>query len=93
MYTNSFLKVWRKVGLNDNNGKSGKDFPGGPVAKTLRSQCRGPRFDGTRSHTLQQRWKIPHATTKTQHSQINQNTQTYTQRHHYPSIWVIKIKN
>ena len=21
------------------------DFPGGPVAKTLGSQCRGPRFD------------------------------------------------
>ena len=22
-----------------------RDFPGGPVAKTLHSQCRGPRFD------------------------------------------------
>ena len=22
-----------------------RDFPGGPVAKTLSSQCRGPRFD------------------------------------------------
>ena len=22
-----------------------RDFPGGPVAKTLRSQCRGPGFD------------------------------------------------
>ena len=22
-----------------------RDFPGGPVAKTLRSQCRGPRFN------------------------------------------------
>ena len=22
-----------------------RDFPGGPVGKTLRSQCRGPRFD------------------------------------------------
>ena len=22
-----------------------RDFPGGPVAKTLGSQCRGPRFD------------------------------------------------
>ena len=21
------------------------DFPGGPVAETLHSQCRGPRFD------------------------------------------------
>ena len=29
---------------------------GGPLAETLRSQCRGPRFDlwlGTRSHVLQ----------------------------------------
>ena len=26
---------------------------------------------GTRSHMMQQRWKIPHATTKTRHSQIN----------------------
>ena len=25
------------------NGSS-RDFPGGPVAKTLHSQCRGPRF-------------------------------------------------
>ena len=22
-----------------------RDFPGGPVVKTLHSQCRGPRFD------------------------------------------------
>ena len=22
-----------------------RDFPGGPVARTLSSQCRGPRFD------------------------------------------------
>lgn len=36
----------------------GKDFPGGPVAKTLRSQCRGPGFNP---------WSggyIPHVTTK-----------------------------
>ena len=32
------------------------DFPGGPVAKTLCSQCRGPG-QGARSHTL--RLKIP----------------------------------
>ena len=25
--------------------RQGKGFPDGPVAKTLRSQCRGPRFD------------------------------------------------
>ena len=41
------------------------DFPGGPVAKTLSSQCKGPRFDpwsGTRSHMLQ--LKSSHATSK-----------------------------
>ena len=34
-----------------------RDFLGGPVAKTLHSQCRGPEFNpwlGTRSHMLQQ---------------------------------------
>ena len=25
--------------------KAPRDFPGGPVAKTPRSQCRGPAFD------------------------------------------------
>ena len=24
---------------------TGRDFPGGPAVKTLRSQCRGPGFD------------------------------------------------
>ena len=41
------------------------DFPGGPVAKTLWSHCRGPEFDlwsGTRSHMLQ--LQILHATTE-----------------------------
>ena len=37
------------------------DFLGSPVAKTLSSQCRGPRSGN----------KIPHAATKTRHSQIN----------------------
>ena len=31
------------------------ELPGGPVAKTLRSQCRGPGFDP---------WTIPHVTTE-----------------------------
>ena len=47
-------------------------LPRGPVAKTLRSQCRGlgsiPGQE-TRSHKLQQ--KLPQAATKTQHSQVN----------------------
>ena len=34
------------------------DLPGGPVAKTQRSQCRGPRFDPWSGN-----W-IPHAATK-----------------------------
>ena len=50
----------------------GWDSPGGPVAKILCSQCRGPGSipgQGTRSHVPQ--LKILHATTKTWHSQIN----------------------
>ena len=42
-----------------------RDFPGGLVAKTLCSQCRGPGSDPWSGN-----W-IPHATIKTQHSQIN----------------------
>ena len=42
-----------------------RDFPGGPVAKTLSSQCRGPRFDPWSGS------QILHTTTKTQSSQIN----------------------
>ena len=41
------------------------DFPGGPEARTLRSQCRGSKFfswgQGIRSHMPQ--LKIPNATT------------------------------
>ena len=49
-----------------------RDFPGGPVAETLSSQCRGPGSipgQGTRSHTTQWRLKILCAIT--QGSQIN----------------------
>ena len=49
-----------------------RDFPGGPVAKSLARNA-GSRGlipgQGTRSHMLQ--LKGPHATTKTQYSQIN----------------------
>ena len=48
--------------------RSYRDFPGGPVAKTLSSQYRGPVFwsmgQGIRSHMPQ--LKIPHAATKTE---------------------------
>ena len=42
-----------------------RDIPSGAADKTLSSQCRGPRFDPWSGNY------IPHATTKTQHSQIN----------------------
>ena len=44
-----------------------RDFPGGPVAKTLHPQSRGPRFD-----PWSENW-IPHATSKAQCSQINKS--------------------
>ena len=50
----------------------GWDSPGGPEAKTLCSQFRGPGSipgQGTRSH--RPKLKILHATTRTWHSQIN----------------------
>ena len=52
-------------------GMTWKDFPGGLVAKTPHSQCRGPGLisgRGTRSHTFQ--LKIPCTTTKNWCSQI-----------------------
>ena len=42
---------WKRKPSKTHNG----DFPGGPVAKSLRSQRRGPRFNpwsGTTSHML-----------------------------------------
>ena len=55
------------------------DFPGGPVAKTLSSQCRGPRLDPWSENWIlhatlgfqMSQLKIPHATVKTWHRQIN----------------------
>ena len=53
-------------------GGSYWDFPGGPVAKTLCSQCRGPRFNPWSGNWIPHAaTKNLHATTKTQHSQIN----------------------
>lgn len=40
------------------------DFPGGPVAKTPCSECRGPGFHSWLGNY------ISHAASKTQHSQI-----------------------
>ena len=58
----------------------GRDFPGGPVAKALHSQCRGPGFNpwsGKLDPTCHlsefscRSWKVSCASTTTQHSQIN----------------------
>ena len=48
-----------------------RNFPGAPLPKNPSSQCRGPGFDP---------WsviQIPHATVKTQSSQINKYIHTY----------------
>ena len=52
------------------------DFPGGPVGKTLPSQCKGPRFDPRSGNYIlhattkssHAATKILHAATKTRHS-------------------------
>ena len=44
-----------------------RDFPGGPVVKTPHSQCMVPEFNPRSGN------QCPHAATKTQHSQINNN--------------------
>ena len=45
-----------------------RDFPGGPVAKSLRSQCRGPRFSPCSGNMLQ--LKSPCAATKSSAAKI-----------------------
>ena len=35
----------KSIALPSNKDEAEGDFPGGPVGKTLCSQCRGPRFD------------------------------------------------
>ena len=47
-----------QLNSNCSINKNSRDFPGGPVAKTLSSQCRGPGSipgQGARSHMLQLR--------------------------------------
>ena len=53
----------KKISLNNREETRTRvgDFPGGPVAKTPGSQCRGPRFNPWLGN-----W-IPHATTKSLH--------------------------
>ena len=52
--------------------KDYRDFPGGPVAKTLYSQCRGSGFDPWSGNEIPHvAIKSSHTATKTQCSQIN----------------------
>ena len=73
-----------------------QDFHGGPVAKTLHSQCRGPRFNPwsrnqgphaatERACVPQPSLKVPHAITKTWHSQINVSLPTPS-----PALYFLK---
>ena len=48
-----------------------RDFPGGSLAKTSSSQCRGPVM-------MEGRSMIPHTTVKTQHNQINKYLHEHT---------------
>ena len=57
-------KTWTGISQK----KSSRDFPGGPVAKTLCFQFRGHRFNPWSGN-----W-IPHATTKCEHAQLEAPT-------------------
>ena len=50
------------------------DFPGGPAAKTLCSQCRGPGFNPWLGNL------IPHAAAKARNSQINKKKKKTKQK-------------
>ena len=56
----SFMVV-KTYGRKQNKKHQG-DFPGGPVVKTLHSQCRGPGFNPWSGN------QIPHAATKIPHA-------------------------
>ena len=62
------LKPKHKIGLC-------WDFPGGPVAKTPCSRCRGPRFDPWSENY------IPHAATKSSHA-ATKDPKCHNQRSH-----------
>ena len=38
------LPKWKQKKVKQNKETQNRDLPGGPVAKTLHSQCRGPGF-------------------------------------------------
>ena len=64
----TFIAIWQNYFMNgeSNNLKFKLGyFPGGPVAKTLPSQCRGPRFEPwSRNWILQAATKNSHSVTK-----------------------------
>ena len=72
------LEVW--VEAPDGKSPPIRGFPGGPVAKTPCSQCRGPGLDPWPGN------QIPSATTKTQHSQINTRFLTTTDQNNQPFL-------
>ena len=69
--------------------KWGPNFPGGPGAKTLHPQCRGPiPSGGTRFHLRKLRSKISSATTKSWCSQINKDEKSYFLKMQAPEFCV-----
>ena len=64
--THSSIPAWRIPWSVWGHKKSDmRDIPGGPAAKALCSQCRGPGFDPWSGNL------IPHAAAKARNSQIN----------------------
>ena len=57
-------KAGKKQQSGKSKGRKKTDFPGGPVAKTPYSQCRGPGFNPWSGN-----W-IPHASTKSSHAAV-----------------------
>ena len=67
-----------------------RDFPGGPVAKTLCSQHRGPGFNpwsGKIPHHVAK--KIPHAATKTQNIRRNKFIRKEVNPHCHQKVRVV----
>ena len=66
-----------------------KDFPDSPVAKTLRSQCRGPGFNPWSGNLIPYAaTKSSHAATKTWHSQIDK----YFLKKEEDFWWALKLE-
>ena len=84
---------WCQDSFHSSKLSRSQDFPGGPVAKTLSSQCKGPGFNPWSGN-----W-IPHVTTKSWYRQINKQINTCfkkllrTQKILYLGIIFINILN